>query len=196
MVLSSSAQPRAPLAPSNHQATGTNTACWHEVPQSAYPNRSTPTCPVPQYRTVPRRSAQQRSCRATYEPEQRQRQPAPNGSARRGISARLLGSLEGIERWRRTGPGHCAARRCFDWQPTARPPLRRSEIPGEFIYLIRPRSFLIVGNLNEFIGEAGGIHHGKYQSFQLYRRNMQEPEIITFDELLARAEGLVNAADA
>ena len=71
-----------------------------------------------------------------------------------------------------------------------------SEIPGEFIYLIRPRSFLIVGNLNKFIGEAGGIHHGKYQSFQLYRRNMQEPEIITFDELLARAEGLVNAADA
>ena len=67
---------------------------------------------------------------------------------------------------------------------------------SEFIYLIRPRSFLIVGNLNEFIGEAGGIHHGKYQSFQLYRRNMQEPEIITFDELLARAEGLVNAADA
>jgi hypothetical protein len=30
----------------------------------------------------------------------------------------------------------------------------------------------------------------------MYRRNMQEPEIITFDELLARAEGLVNAADA
>jgi hypothetical protein len=70
-----------------------------------------------------------------------------------------------------------------------------SEIPGVFTYIIRPRSYLIAGNLSELFGEAGGINRDKYQSFQLYRRHTQEPEIITFDELLARAEGLVDFAD-
>jgi Shedu protein SduA, C-terminal len=70
-----------------------------------------------------------------------------------------------------------------------------SEIPGAFTYLLRPRSFLIVGSLNEVIGEAGGISPDKYLSFELYRRHMEEPDIITFDELLARAEGLVEVAD-
>jgi hypothetical protein len=71
-----------------------------------------------------------------------------------------------------------------------------SDIPGEYTYLLRPRSFLILGSLDEFIGEAGGIHRGKYESFELYRRHMQEPDIITFDELLARAEWLVDMARA
>jgi Domain of unknown function (DUF4263) len=70
-----------------------------------------------------------------------------------------------------------------------------SEIPGAFTYLLRPRSFLIAGSLTEFIGEAGGINPDKYLSFELYRRHMDEPDIITFDELLARAEGLVDVAD-
>jgi hypothetical protein len=69
-----------------------------------------------------------------------------------------------------------------------------SEVPGSFTYLLRPRSCLILGNLAEFIGAAGGINLNKYQSFELYRRNTQEPDIITFDELLARAEGLVDAS--
>jgi hypothetical protein len=71
-----------------------------------------------------------------------------------------------------------------------------SDIPGAFTYLLRPRSFLVVGNLNEMIGETGGIRRDKYQSFELYRRHMQEPDILTFDELLKRAEGLVEPADA
>ncbi|MDQ0382008.1 Shedu anti-phage system protein SduA domain-containing protein [Amycolatopsis thermophila] len=35
---------------------------------------------------------------------------------------------------------------------------------------------------------AGGVHRGRYQSIELYRRNLDEPEVITLDELLARAE--------
>jgi hypothetical protein len=70
-----------------------------------------------------------------------------------------------------------------------------SEIPGAFTYLLRPRSFLIAGTLNELMGEAGGINPDKYMLFELYRRHTQEPDIITFDELLARAEGLVDVAD-
>jgi hypothetical protein len=65
---------------------------------------------------------------------------------------------------------------------------------GEATWLIRPRSFLIIGDLEELRG-AGGVHPDKHQSFELYRRNLYEPEIITFDELLARAEWHVEVAE-
>jgi Domain of unknown function (DUF4263) len=65
---------------------------------------------------------------------------------------------------------------------------------GEHTYLVRPRSFLILGNLEQLRG-PGGVHRAKYESFELYRRNLYEPEIITFDELLARAEWHVEALD-
>ncbi|RKG67917.1 DUF4263 domain-containing protein [Corallococcus exercitus] len=55
-------------------------------------------------------------------------------------------------------------------------------------FVVRPRSFLVVGHLDQLRGSGGGVHREKYQSFELYRRNLYEPEIITFDELLARAE--------
>jgi hypothetical protein len=70
-----------------------------------------------------------------------------------------------------------------------------TEVPGEFTYLIRPRSFLVIGMLSEFVGERGGHDMARFRSFELYRRNLVEPEVITFDELLARAEWLVEAAD-
>ncbi len=65
---------------------------------------------------------------------------------------------------------------------------------GEATWLIRPRSFLIIGDLRELRG-AGGVHADKHRSFELYRRNLYEPEIITFDELLARAEWHVEVAE-
>lgn len=65
---------------------------------------------------------------------------------------------------------------------------------GEFTYLVRPRSFLILGSLDELRGSSG-VHRAKYESFELYRRNLYEPEIITFDELLARAEWHVATLD-
>lgn len=58
---------------------------------------------------------------------------------------------------------------------------------GEHTYVVRPRSFLIAGSLDQLRG-LGGVHKEKYESFELYRRNLYEPEIVTFDELLARAE--------
>jgi len=58
-------------------------------------------------------------------------------------------------------------------------------------FTYRPRSFVVAGRLSEFVGQAGGVHQGKIRSFELYRRNLREPEVITFDELLARAEMIV-----
>lgn len=65
---------------------------------------------------------------------------------------------------------------------------------GEATWLIRPRSFLIIGDLDQLRG-PGGVVRPKLQSFELYRRNLYEPEIVTFDELLARAEWHVTSAE-
>jgi hypothetical protein len=65
---------------------------------------------------------------------------------------------------------------------------------GEAVHVVRPRSFVIAGRLDQLRGESG-VNVAKYRSFELYRRNLYEPEIITFDELLARAEWHVEMAE-
>lgn len=71
-----------------------------------------------------------------------------------------------------------------------------SDIPGEFTYLLRPRSYLIIGNLDSLKGENGGYHREKFRSFELFRRELVQPEVLTFDEVLARAEWAVESAGA
>lgn len=65
---------------------------------------------------------------------------------------------------------------------------------GDVAKLVRPRSYLIAGDLRECMTEKGNLHPEKHRSFELGRRNLYEPEIITFDELLARAEWHVSAS--
>lgn len=62
---------------------------------------------------------------------------------------------------------------------------------GETLYTLNPRAFLVVGNLAQFQTEAG-INESKLKSFELYRRNVHTPEIITFDELFYRARFIVD----
>jgi hypothetical protein len=64
---------------------------------------------------------------------------------------------------------------------------------GEAAFNFQPRSFLVIGSLDEFIGEHG-VNEERYRSFELYRRNTAWPEIITFDELFERASYIVNHA--
>jgi|SRR5271157_729057 len=61
---------------------------------------------------------------------------------------------------------------------------------GEELFSYQPRSFLVIGSLNEFRSERGP-NVEKYRSFELYRRNISRPEIITFDELYERAKFIV-----
>lgn len=62
-------------------------------------------------------------------------------------------------------------------------------------FAIRPRSYLVIGRLDEMVGEGGGVNRDKFRSFELHRRNLYEPEVVTFDELLARAEWQVAQLD-
>lgn len=55
----------------------------------------------------------------------------------------------------------------------------------------RARQVLLVGNLNEFRSEHG-VNGERMESFELYRKANSDVEIITFDELLARAKFIVS----
>lgn len=57
---------------------------------------------------------------------------------------------------------------------------------GGHLYAVDPRSYLIVGNLSELAGNGD-----KVTCFELYRRNIRAPEIITFDELFHRAKCII-----
>jgi hypothetical protein len=62
---------------------------------------------------------------------------------------------------------------------------------GEVLYSYRPKAFLIAGQLSEFVAPEG-INRERFASFELLRRNVLSPEIITFDELLERARFIVS----
>jgi len=69
---------------------------------------------------------------------------------------------------------------------------KHGEITGEELFLYEPKSYLIIGSLSEFEGEHG-INEDKFSSFEMFRRNIKNPEIITFDELYSRAKYIVEA---
>lgn len=68
------------------------------------------------------------------------------------------------------------------------------ELLGTGTFILQPRSYVIVGVLKELTGDSGGPIPDKVRSFELFRRNLHQPEVITFDELVARAEWHINAA--
>lgn len=61
---------------------------------------------------------------------------------------------------------------------------------GEVAFLYQPKAFVVIGCLSEF--QSGKeIAQERFASFQLFRRNISNPEIITFDELYERARHIV-----
>ncbi len=67
---------------------------------------------------------------------------------------------------------------------------KTGNLTGEQIFIYQPKSFVIIGNLSEFI-TTKGINEDKFSSFELFRQNQINPEIITFDELYERAKYIV-----
>jgi hypothetical protein len=64
------------------------------------------------------------------------------------------------------------------------------DLTGEQLYLYQPKSFLIIGSLQQF-EKDGRINEEKFSSFEIFRKNMFNPEIITFDELYERAKHII-----
>lgn len=65
-------------------------------------------------------------------------------------------------------------------------PTDREGWSREVIGTIRPRKVVVIGTLGEFRRDDH-VNRDRYRSFELYRRSTDDVEIITFDELLARA---------
>ena len=63
-------------------------------------------------------------------------------------------------------------------------------LTGEDIFNYQPKSYLVIGNLDEFTND-NGVNKDKFRSFELYRKNISNPEIITFDEIYERAKFIV-----
>lgn len=64
---------------------------------------------------------------------------------------------------------------------------------GAIVQLCRPKCYLVVGHLDQFINDKGALSTVKYRSFENYRRTTTDPEIVTYDELLGRARHIVGA---
>ena len=77
--------------------------------------------------------------------------------------------------------------------------LHRSHSPsGQFqfeVSTIRPRQVVIVGNLDQ-LADRGEINSEKMTSFELFRRDHQGVEILTFDELYQRARYIVDSQES
>jgi hypothetical protein len=69
---------------------------------------------------------------------------------------------------------------------------QNGEPTGEETLTYHPRSYLVIGNLNQLRADKG-VNRDKYRSFELFRRHLARPEIITFDELYHRAKFIVDA---
>jgi len=65
---------------------------------------------------------------------------------------------------------------------------------GDVVYLYHPRSFIVIGKLDEFQIDKG-TNEEKFGSFELFRQNINNPEIVTFDELYERAKFIIRQVE-
>ncbi len=77
---------------------------------------------------------------------------------------------------------------------SVRPFDERGDPTGEELFLHQPKGLLVVGTQAEFKTAKGNNTH-KIASFELFRRNISSPEILTYDELIERAKHIVERCD-
>jgi hypothetical protein len=62
----------------------------------------------------------------------------------------------------------------------------QDDLTGETLYLYHPKAFILIGDLNEFISDDR-INENKFSAFEMFRKNLRNVEIVTYDELYQRA---------
>lgn len=78
---------------------------------------------------------------------------------------------------------------CWRWgSHSSRFVENQDRLEGQNIYTHEPRGLLVIGNTSSLDGSRE-----KLQTFEGFRRNLWQPEVITYDELLRRTEFTVNA---
>lgn len=66
---------------------------------------------------------------------------------------------------------------------------------GEEAVIARPRSVVVCGSLSQFV-TGHGVNDDQFRSFELYRRHLLAPDIVTFDELFERAKLILESVEA
>lgn len=74
---------------------------------------------------------------------------------------------------------------CKTWQRNSFEPENVDELIPSKIYTVNPKGILVIGNTKELDNRS------KIETFESFRRNLSNPEIITFDELYERAKYIV-----
>lgn len=64
---------------------------------------------------------------------------------------------------------------------------------GEEVFNFRPKAFIVIGSLSEFVSEHG-VNNEQLRSFEIYRNSLTGIDILTFDELHERSKFIVDAA--
>lgn len=80
------------------------------------------------------------------------------------------------------------------WAIQARTEETSDALERDQIYTREPRSILVVGRLSELRGDLR-TDKGRMYAFESFRRNLHQPEILTFDEVYARAEQVLSTQD-
>lgn len=65
-------------------------------------------------------------------------------------------------------------------------PIGEDGFEQDVVGTVRPRQVVVIGTLDQLRAD-GSINIHRFRSFELYRRSLVDVEVITFDELLARA---------
>ncbi len=102
------------------------------------------------------------------------------------ISEELVGSISQVQK--------TVQKAVNDIRTKIEPTSRDGEPTGEVLFLYQPKAYVVIGCLSEFI-TPNGVNEQKFSSFELFRRNINNPEIITFDELYERAKFIVKHAE-
>ena len=86
------------------------------------------------------------------------------------LSGQLLGAVSQIQVNTRT------------WSLKSQNPEDLRKLESQQIYTVEPKGILVIGNLGQL-----NNHEGMLSCFESFRRNIKNPEILTFDELYQRA---------
>ncbi len=78
---------------------------------------------------------------------------------------------------------------CATWKNEGSRLDQNRDIMGD-IHTVQPKGLLVIGNTSKL-----SKNRDKWSSFERFRQNLQNPEIITFDELKERAEFIVNESN-
>jgi|GEM_PF-204137 len=102
------------------------------------------------------------------------------------ISDELAGAVAQVQK-----TVHKAERTIRDkWQASD----SEGEPMSETTFLFHPKSFVVVGDLHQFVSEPG-VNEQKFSSFELFRRALVNPEVLTYDELFERARCIVEHSE-